>query len=367
MAERGGSPEECERWIAESLGAIDTLGTHLIAERTEIMHPGVLPSGGRIEIPPCHSTQAVRVLESDSCESCASVLRGRWTLAHWSIGEVTITRVVELQVPIPWDSPYQAIRQANPPEMRRAPWLYPDFVTEDEALVSAVQGFLVQTPEVTILVDTCIGNDKPRRMTGGQPLQTRFMQRLDEALTRPLDYVVCTHLHVDHVGWNTRMEDGRWVPTFPQARYLIGRKEYEGWRTQRDPEATPMLADSVTPIFDAGLVDLVETDHAICDGVRLRETPGHSPGHVSVVVESQGARALITGDFIHHPTQLAYPHWCTDFDLDRALATETRQAMLEELADTDTLILGTHFPAPTAGRVRRIGEAYRLEAVTPAP
>lgn len=284
-------------------------------------------------------------------------------MQRWWIGEVTITRVVEVEVPIPWNSPYQVIQQANPEAMRQAPWLYPHFVTEEDALVSAIQGLVLQTPEHTILVDTCIGNDKPRRMMGRRPLQTDFRQRLSAAIANDIDRVVCTHLHVDHVGWNTCLEGDQWVPTFPTARYLIGRKEFEAYRAESDSEEQRIMADSIAPIFDAGLVDLVETDHVICPQVRLHETPGHTPGHVSVAIESQGKRALITGDFIHHPTQLAYPSWCTPFDFDRELATATRHAMLEELERDRTLVFGTHFPTPTAGHVERDGGRFRFVPV----
>jgi len=175
--------------------------------------------------------------------------------------------------------------------------------------------------------------------------------------------VLCTHLHVDHVGWNTRLVDGAWVPTFPRARYLIGRAEYEYWQAEEADSAAPERSpfhDSVKPVFDAGLVDLVETDHRICEEVAFEATLGHTPGHVSVRIRSKGEEALITGDFLHHPCQLAHPDWPSRADFDTEASTATRRRMFGALAGTPVLVIGTHFAAPTAGHVVRDGEVYRL-------
>jgi glyoxylase-like metal-dependent hydrolase (beta-lactamase superfamily II) len=177
-----------------------------------------------------------------------------------------------------------------------------------------------------------------------------------------VDAVVCTHLHVDHVGWNTMLEGDKWVPTFPKARYLIGRKEYEHWMGEGDEEQQVILSDSIAPIFEAGLAELVDMDHRLSPEVRLVPTAGHTPGHVSVAIESKGERALITGDFMHHPSQIARPHWCPPFDHDTAASTQTRKAMIEDLADGPVLVIGTHFAAPTAGHIVRDGDSYRFDA-----
>jgi glyoxylase-like metal-dependent hydrolase (beta-lactamase superfamily II) len=174
--------------------------------------------------------------------------------------------------------------------------------------------------------------------------------------------VVCTHLHVDHVGWNTLLEDGKWVPTFPKARYLIGRAEWDHWRAVDSRGQQAILGDSVQPIFDAGLADLVEPDHVLSEEVRLAPTPGHTPGHVSVVIESEGQTAMISGDFLHHPVQMAHPEWSSVSDSDPAMARRTRVDTLGLVADQAMLFIGTHFPAPTAGHVRRDGAAFRLES-----
>ncbi|OIQ65184.1 metallo-beta-lactamase superfamily protein [mine drainage metagenome] len=174
--------------------------------------------------------------------------------------------------------------------------------------------------------------------------------------------MLCTHLHVDHVGWNTRLVDGKWVPTFPNARYLMGRTEYEHWSGVKDrPDMAHILADSVTPIIEAGLTTLVETNERICDEISLIPTLGHTPGHVSVMIQSKGEQAMITGDFMHHPCQIAHPEWSTLADSDPDQGIETRRRMFQRLAGTPVLIIGTHFAGATAGRLVTDGDSYRLD------
>jgi glyoxylase-like metal-dependent hydrolase (beta-lactamase superfamily II) len=213
--------------------------------------------------------------------------------------------------------------------------------------------------------DTCLGNDKEnRRIPTWNKLQTSFLAELTAAgfAREAIDTVICTHLHVDHVGWNTMLVDGCWVPTFPKARYVMGRVEFAHWATRQDREdMAAVLADSVTPVREAGLVDLVETDHRICEEISLVPTLGHTPGHVSVRITSRGEEALITGDFMHHPCQIAHPEWSSTADSDPTEAQQTRERMLTGLSDTPILVIGTHFAGRTAGRVVRDGNAFRLE------
>jgi glyoxylase-like metal-dependent hydrolase (beta-lactamase superfamily II) len=228
----------------------------------------------------------------------------------------------------------------------------------------SIHALIIQTPTRRILVDTCLGNDKPRDIPGWSHRQGPFLKDLSDAgLDRAsIDTVVCTHLHVDHVGWNTMLVDGQWVPTFPNARYLLGQAEFEYWRAEHHgPAQRTLFADSVQPVFDAGLVDLVATDHQLCPEVQLVPTLGHTPGHVSVAIQSRGEQALITGDFIHHPCQLARPDWAAAPDFDQAASTRTRREVFGRLAGQPTLVIGTHFAGPTAGRIVRDGDAYRLE------
>ena len=284
-------------------------------------------------------------------------------MLKWKIGEVEVTRVVELEVPVPWSEDHAFLHEAKPDVLRTMPWLYPHFVSDKDELLLSFHALLVETPDMRIVVDTCIGNDKPRKELGMQALQTPFLQHMHDAGWPPetVDAVVCTHLHVDHVGWNTRLQDGEWIPTFPNARYLIGRKEHDHWSAEGGETDRQILADSVQPIFDAGLADYVEMDHRLCPEVRLVPAPGHTPGHVCVVIESAGETALITGDALHHPCQMAYPDWCPDVDVDKTVSPATRRKLLGEAADQAMLVIGTHFAGPTAGRVVRDGAVWRLE------
>jgi glyoxylase-like metal-dependent hydrolase (beta-lactamase superfamily II) len=286
-------------------------------------------------------------------------------MLRWKIGDVTITRVVEFESPVPYGEASSFIRDAKPEALREMPWLYPHFVTEDGALNLSVHALLVDAPGMKLVVDTCVGNDKPRGMTRGRPLHRPFLMDIAQAgfPRERVDLVICTHLHVDHVGWNTMWEDGKWVPTFPNAKYLIGRQEYEHWRSQKDDqEHQDVFLDSVAPVFDAGLAQTVELNHRVSPEIRLMPTTGHTPGHVSVVIESQGETAIITGDMMHHPCQIGRPHWTAAFDADQKAAQVTREAMLRDWADKPILIIGTHFVSPTAGHIRRDGAAYRFDA-----
>ncbi|WP_404616115.1 MBL fold metallo-hydrolase [Rhodanobacter hydrolyticus] len=279
-------------------------------------------------------------------------------MLSWQVGRVKITRVVEMDLPVP----IACLRQATTAELRKSPWLYPHFVSEDDSTLKlSIHALLVEAPGLKLVVDTCIGNDRPREITGDQPLSTPFLEQLGEVgwSREGVDAVVCTHLHVDHVGWNTMLENGQWVPTFPKARYLIGRQEYDFWRHHDDAEQQAMLGDSIQPVFDAGLMQLVELDHVISPEVRLTPSIGHTPGHVSVLIESEGARAVITGDMTHHPCQLAHPDWVFGDD-DPEAAVLTRSRLFAEWADQPLLVIGTHFAAPTAGHVVRDGAAFRF-------
>lgn len=284
-------------------------------------------------------------------------------MLSWQIGDVTVTRVVELEVPVPYSPEAAFLADATPQALAEIPWLSPHFVTEDGALRLSIHALVVNAPGLTLIVDTCVGNDKPRALLGGGALHTEFLGSLEAAGCPPdsVDAVVCTHLHVDHVGWNTMLVDGEWVPTFPNARYLIGRREFDHWTREGDADQQAILGDSVQPIFDAGLVTLVEMNHRISDEISLVPTPGHTPGHVSVRIESKGERALITGDLLHHPCQFARPHWSPSFDADPVAGSHTRRTVMEEVADAPVLVIGTHFAAPTAGRVTRDGDAFRFD------
>jgi glyoxylase-like metal-dependent hydrolase (beta-lactamase superfamily II) len=285
-------------------------------------------------------------------------------MLSWQVGEVKVTRIVELEMPVAYSPDTTFLKQATPAELRKSPWLYPHFVNENDELLLSIHALLVEAPGMRLVVDTCIGNDKPRAMTGPGGLQTKFLEAFAETgwTRESVDAVVCTHMHVDHVGWNTMLEDGKFVPTFPNARYLFGRTEFEHWSAEGDEEQQAILADSVQPILDAGLAEFVGLDHVISPQIRLIPTTGHTPGHVSVQIESGGESAVITGDMTHHPCQLAHPEWSPSFDSDQQAAAVTRARMFAEWADQPILVIGTHYASPTAGHVKRDGAGFRFEA-----
>jgi glyoxylase-like metal-dependent hydrolase (beta-lactamase superfamily II) len=279
---------------------------------------------------------------------------------RWEIGNVKITRIVELEIT---GGTRFILPDATRDAVKDMKWMAPHFMDDEGNLVMSVHALVVETPDRKIMVDTCIGNDKERSIPGWNKLQLPFLADLKKAGygRDDIDTVLCTHLHVDHVGWNTMLVDGKWVPTFPNARYLIGRQEYEHWAKEGDDEQQAILGDSVQPIFDGGLATLVEMNHRISDEIRLLPTPGHTPGHVSVLIESGGERAMITGDMLHHPCQFANPHWSPSFDSDPVAGAHMRRVVMEEVADAPILVIGTHFAAPTAGHVRRDGTAFRFD------
>jgi glyoxylase-like metal-dependent hydrolase (beta-lactamase superfamily II) len=277
------------------------------------------------------------------------------------LGQLRISAVVERAGPT---RPTWLLPDATPEAVERhRSWLAPHFMDDKGRFLQSIHTFIVQAPGLTMLVDTCVGNDKDR---GGRApfhmMQTRFLDDLADAGFPPesIDLVLCTHLHVDHVGWNTRLQNNRWVPTFPRARYLFARREWEHWSSEGDPDTQRIMADSVKPVLDAGLEQLVEMDHKLTDEIWLEPTPGHTPGHVSVRLRGREAEAVITGDLMHCPVQVAEPGWGSHFDSDVEQARKTRRAFCERYADTGIGVLGTHFHHPTAGHIVRHADTWRF-------
>jgi len=277
----------------------------------------------------------------------------------WKIGDVTVTRVVELELP----GLTFILPDATPENCKRIAWLSPHFVTEEGEPIASVHALIVESQGRRIMVDTCIGNDKTLPIKPWCNRSGPFLSDLQEAgFDRDsIDTVLCTHLHPDHVGWNTMLVDGTWIPTFPKAEYLFGRVEWEHWNATRNAGTTPLIEQSIEPILNAGLETLVETDHRVTDELWIEPTPGHTPGHVSVRISSQGQEAVITGDVMHHPCQMARPDWKCTADSDSDAACATRVSFLERYAEVPTLVIGTHFAAPTAGHIVRDGDAFRFE------
>jgi glyoxylase-like metal-dependent hydrolase (beta-lactamase superfamily II) len=240
-------------------------------------------------------------------------------------------------------------------------------IDDSDTLILCFQSYIVRTPHHTILIDSCIGNDKPRPLRPKWNMKTddTYMRALNAAGFSPgdIDFVMCTHLHVDHVGWNTRLEGGRWVPTFPKARYVFGKTEYDYWTEQNKKAEVPPFADSVLPVVEADRAEIVGNDFAIGDHLRILPTPGHTPGHVAFALGRTKDDAVFSGDLMHTPLQLRHPDLSPRFDVDPAQAATTRKDFLERYCDTDTLCCTAHFPTPSTGKIRSKGNGFTCEVV----
>jgi len=277
------------------------------------------------------------------------------------VGDVVINRIIESERP-DFDAgqffPRLAPEEWAPYRERLAGWALDP---ASNALTFPMQSFLLRTRHHTIVVDTCVGDHKVRARPGWNMTSSgAYLERFAETGVRPedVDYVLCTHMHTDHVGWNTRMEDGRWVPTFPNARYVMSEKEWTYWSAVHKDTPQNQIADSVIPIVESGLAGMVTNDFAVDDEVWFESTPGHTPDHVSVRIASRGAHAVITGDLIHSPVQCLRPDWVPRPDFDPAQAAATRRAFLERYCERDVLVCASHFPSPSFGKVVRDGDAF---------
>jgi len=285
----------------------------------------------------------------------------------FTLGDLTVHRIIEQET-------------AFLPALEMLPELTPELLAENrpwmrqagaldasDVLILCFQSYIVKTPRHTILVDSCIGNHKPR------PLRPSWNMKTDDTYNRALaaagfavgdiDFVMCTHLHVDHVGWNTRLENGRWVPTFPNARYVFGKGEFDYWREQNARTEVPPFVDSVLPIVEADKAEIVRYDYAIGDHVRILPTPGHTPGHVAFAFGQGKDDAVMCGDLMHTPLQTRYPELSMKFDVDQKQAAVERRNFLERYCETDTLCCTAHFVSPSTGKIRRRGNGFSCEAV----
>lgn len=278
-------------------------------------------------------------------------------LMHWTIGTVKISLVREHYQASPLEVMYvnadSSVLQGN------IDWLRP-YLRDDGLLLFSVHSLVIDNGEQVILVDTCNGTHQTPEANFAIDL-VDYLPALAAAGYRPedIDVVLCTHLHDDHIGWNTRMINGQWVPTFPNARYLVSRIEHEFAQTDEAQQSKfgfcprSSFAEAITPVAEAGLLDLVATDHRINPQVWIEAAPGHSPGHVVVHIESEGKRAVCTGDAIHHPIQFAAPHWQMFLDTDPELGVRTRVALMERAVDEHIQVFGAHFGASSCGFVSR--------------
>ena len=285
------------------------------------------------------------------------------------VGDISIERVIDQAgTPLPFGFVYPnadwAVCEQN------ADWLAPGHIDLDARMVLMnYHSYIVRTGQSTILIEACVGNDKDRATSAAFHMQnSKYLERLAAIGLTPedIDLVMCSHLHPDHTGWNTKLVDGTWVPTFPNARYVFGKEEYEYWQgrwqnTPENPFFAPSFLDSVLPVIDSGQAEFVSADHDLGHGIWLEPGFGHSPGHLLINAESNGHDAVFSGDIIHHPLQLADPSIVPFFDQDAEMAMTTRMTLLKRVTDTSTIVLPAHFCGTSAGHVKSHGDAYRFE------
>ena len=282
-------------------------------------------------------------------------------ISHLDIGTARVARIEEMAGPAfrlstlfpDWDA---AVFEAH------KDWLVPHYVNPGKmtALLN-MHSWIVQFNGLTVLIDTCIGNDKDRiPAERWHHAQSPFLERLAEAGFQPedIDMVMCTHLHVDHVGWNTQLRDGRWVPTFPNAKYVFSRAEFEYFQANAKDMDRHSFNDSVLPIIELGRAEMTEGDHALADGLLLQPAPGHTPGHVTLTLETGTAAAIFTGDILHHPLQIYYPEWNSRFCILADEARTSRARVLDYCADRGALLMPAHFGPPHCCHIDRAGAAY---------
>ncbi len=287
------------------------------------------------------------------------------------LGRMRVHKVHEMDSPVPLLGQLPGTTSAD--LQRLMTWYdQPDEINADpetSLMTFSVHSWVIELDGKTILIDTCCGNHKTRDLPEVNQLNTDYLGNLRRAGFAPedIDMVMCTHLHFDHVGWNTRLESGKWVPTFPKARYVFGRRDFEYFRT--DPEGEGLhnaaFVDSIVPVMEAGQGDIVEEDSVahreIGNGVWLEPAFGHSPGCCTVNAQADGPPGIFWGDVIHHPVQLIRHDLPFAFDTDGVAACNVRKSTMDRLADTDTLCFPAHFRRTSAGYVKRDGDAFRYE------
>ncbi|OED35116.1 MBL fold metallo-hydrolase [Chromatiales bacterium (ex Bugula neritina AB1)] len=276
----------------------------------------------------------------------------------YKVGDIEVWRILEIHEP--FLTPEELYPTAGPDVAAIVESYAPGSVCRQSGrMILPIQGFLLKTPYHNILVDSCVGNGKtvPGMPDWHKRSGTRFQSSLKAAGVNfeDIDYVLCTHLHTDHVGWNTQLVDGRWVPTFPNAHYLIPSADEKVHRLGNGD----MYLESILPVVEAGQVELVQAGHMLGDHVTLIPTPGHTPGHVSILVGDANCEAVITGDALHSTVQCCYPDWHFKYDSDAEMAVSSRIQLLERVSEAGCIVLGSHFALPSIGRVTREGEAFR--------
>ncbi|KKF00874.1 MBL fold metallo-hydrolase [Mycolicibacterium obuense] len=301
------------------------------------------------------------------------------------VGSTTITSVVEQTIGALLTA---NLPQATPDALRELPWLWPHYMNDHDEMQGVIQSLVIEHAGTIVVVDTCVGDDKDIAVAPELAhARTGFLEHFSAAGFRPdaVDYVIATHMHVDHVGWNTHLTDGRWQPTFPNARYLFAAPELTHWTARAGqptthPDDTDLAEDdarrardfrqtqidvhrqSIQPILDAGLADVIDIPHTVVPGLVLVPAAGHTPGHVMVEITADGGRAVITGDSFHHPSQIAHPEWDDLADTDLRAGAAARHQILADIANTSTRLIGSHFSHPSFGTVTTDGGSYRFDA-----
>lgn len=280
-----------------------------------------------------------------------------------TVGDITIAEIVETRIAT--DPSIFLLGYSQEKFDSHRYWLEPNFVDLSGKLTLIIRCYIVRTRHHTILVDTCFGNDKDR--AGGayaHKLKTSFLEDLGKAGVIPesVDYVMCTHLHVDHVGWNTQLVDGRWIPTFPNAKYLIGKADNEYWgNATNEVRGVEVYKDSVLPVIEAGQSEFVEGGYSIGNEAVIEALPGHTPGHAGLHLYSKGQEAIMSGDLMHHAVQISEPDWSTSACVDPDQSRKSRRSLVEKYADTDVLYIPAHFPDPVVGHIRSAGDSWILK------
>jgi glyoxylase-like metal-dependent hydrolase (beta-lactamase superfamily II) len=279
---------------------------------------------------------------------------------QWRIGNILVTSVVEQT--FGWSSPSFLFPDATSELVQQHSWLVPDYADTAGNINGSVQALVIDQPGRRILVDPCVGNGRTRFLPNWHQQEFDFLRRFAAAGFTPesVDIVLHTHLHADHVGWDTCLDDGVWTPTFTNARYLYVSDELEWHKKSWDPDRREVWRDAIAPVFNAGLADVVESDHDLGGGISLAPSPGHTGGHVSIWLASDGQVGLITGDFMHHPLQFAKPDLREIADDNVEMARETRSKMILQASQLQALVIGTHFAIRSGGRVVPDGSAWRF-------
>jgi glyoxylase-like metal-dependent hydrolase (beta-lactamase superfamily II) len=290
-------------------------------------------------------------------------------MGTFALGDITIGRVAEIELPA--FPALEFLPAATPAMLEEARRAMPARFSTDDKLIMSFHSFVLRTGRHTIVVDTCCGKSRPGREqfdTGRKD----WLAGLNALGVKPeeVTHVMCTHLHWDHVGWNTRRVDGQWAPTFANAKYIMARREYDHWDAVYAKEGAKggnihamAFEDSVLPIMRAERAILVKDDFELDRGISFEPCAGHSPGHVVLNLESNGKRGVVIGDVVHHPMQLMFPELSTRADFDMNASRVTRRALIEKHAGTDNLVMPHHFAAPSCGTFERAGAGFRFEAM----